>query len=366
MSLGEVISEQELDIIAQKLSKVYNMPPEEVKKTLQAVFSSRDRLDRLREKVSRLKEMKPIIDEMPEGARDIYYNLLFRELIDSMKDEDYDRLIKLSIIRDLREGRSGGDSDAINRLEARLDELAKTVQEVVKAQQNKVFEELVKKVDALAEEVKKVKESPPTLQKPESEEVRKVLEQIEVLRKEIEELKKSPPLANRIETTFKEIETIKSTLEKYGMIATGAGANQLTVNPDKLAEELKKYGYEVRKLTPEDVQKYLEEYGKRVREEVASELQIERARIESTKELIKAGIDSVVKPIMDTIAEAMRESFRQSLRMRLAQQYAQSLQTQQQVQQQPVKSSSQVQQQQPVQGGRGAEGGAQGGGEKSG
>jgi uncharacterized phage infection (PIP) family protein YhgE len=365
MSIEQVISEQELDIVAQKLSKVYNMPPDEVKKTLQALFSNRDRLDRLRDKVSRLKEMKPIIDEMPEGVRDTYYSLMLREIVDSMKDEDFDRLIKLSIIRDLREGRSSGDSDAIKRLEARLDELSKTVQEVVKAQQNKVFEELAKKVDMLAEEIKKIKESPPQ-QKSESDEVRKVLEQqLESLRKEIEELKKSPPLANRIEATFKEIETIKSTLEKYGLIASGTGAQQPTVNPDKLAEELKKYGYEVRKLTPDDVQKYLDEYRKRIRDEVASELQIERARIDSTKELIKAGIDSVVKPIMDTITEAMRESFRQSLRIRLAQQYAQPLKTQQQVQQQAVNSSAQVQQQ-PVQGGKGAEGGTQGGGEKSG
>jgi ubiquinone biosynthesis protein UbiJ len=358
MSLGEVISEQELDIVAQKLSKVYNMPPEEVKKTLQAVFSSRDRLDRLREKVSRLKEMKPIIDEMPEGIRETYYNLLFREMIDSMKDEDFDRLLKLSIIRDLREGMSGGDSDAIKRLEARLDELAKTVQDVVKAQQNKVFEELVKKVDALADEVKKVKEYPPTQHKPESEELKKVLEQIEVLRKEIEELKKSPPLANRIETTFKEIETIKSTLEKYGLIATGAGAQQVQLNPEKLADELKKYGYEVRKLTPDDVQKYLEEYRKRVRDEVASELQIEKARIESIKELIKAGIDNVIKPIMDSITDVTRESLRQSIRARMAQYTAYQQQAPQQPKQETVAPAPQ--------GASGAQGGPQGGSKKSG
>jgi cell division protein FtsB len=360
LSLQQVLPESELDVIAQKLSKVYNMPPEEVKKTLQIVFSDRDRLDRLREKVSRIKELKPVLDEMPEEVRHTYYSLILREIIDGTKDEDFDRTLKYAILRDLREGKRY-DDEHIKKLEEKIEETRKMFEDFIKAQQNKPFEELSKKVEELHEEIKKIKESP-HVQMTESDGFKKLLEQVEALRKDVDELKKSPQsLSQRIETTFKEVESIRSTLEKYGLIPSGTQSTQggqVQINPERLAEELKKYGYEVRRITPEDMQKYIEEYKKRVRDEVASELQIEKARIESIKELIKAGIDNVIKPIMDSITDVTRESLRQSIRARMMQYTAYQQQAPQQPKQETVAPAPQ--------GASGAQGGPQGGSKKSG
>jgi hypothetical protein len=373
MSLDQVELEQLLDVAAQRLSKQYNMPPEEVKKTLRAVFSSRDRLDRLIEKINKLKNMKPVLDSMPEGIKDMYYQLVLREILSSSEAEDFDKLLRYMLLRDLREGRGNADGsnimEVIRGIEARLNELYKTVQEIVKAQQDKTIEELSKKIDTLFEEVKKLKEQQPQQQSSVPDYIKKLMEDIEALKKEVSELKNQPSLASRIEQTFKEVETIKSTLEKYGLLSSGSPGSQVQLNPEKLAEELKKYGYEVRKLTPEDISRILEEERKRIREQLENELQIEKVRIDSIKELIKAGIDSVVKPIMDVVAQSMREAFMQNLRLRLAQQYMQVQQQVQrpvQIQVNPATSVQQPSIKASVEGGKSVAVEPQGGSEKSG
>jgi archaellum component FlaC len=349
VSQDQAIPQSELDMIAERLAKIHNVPVEEAKKILQTVFSERDRLDRIRSRITKIKELKPVLDEMPEEVRDAYYKLFLRETLDSIKDEDFDRYIKYLILKDLREGGNRNNNE-IQSLRAELAEIKKTLESIIQAQQSKTIEditksvtELSKKLDALAEEVRKIKESPP---RQGNDEINKVLQQIESLRKDVEELKKQPQsFAQRIDETFKEVESIKNILMKHRLIPTPAegqtqGSQGQQLDPEQMAEILKRYGYEVKKLTPDEVEKILAEHRSRVRAELERELQVEKARAEAIKDIVKSVVERGLGPIIDAFAEGIKNNLRYSIAARLSQIQQSRLQTQ--AVQQAVKTSTQT------------------------
>jgi hypothetical protein len=86
-----------------------------------------------------------------------------------------------------------------------------------------------------------------------------------------------------------------------------------------MAEILKRYGYEVRKLTPDEVEKILAEHRSRVRAELERELQVEKARAEAIKDIVKSVVERGLGPIIDAFAEGIKNNLRYSIAAKLSQ-----------------------------------------------
>lgn len=180
----QVIPPEELDIIAEKISKIYNVPVEDAKKTLQLVFSDKDRLERIKSRIEKLKEMKPVLDETPEGIKEAYHSLILRSIVEDVKRGDLDSVIKAMLVKSLIDGseRKNGEVDA---LKAEIEEIKKYLSDLHQSQQNKVIEDLTKKIDTLFEEVKKLKEHPQPQQSTVPDYIKKLIEDLEALKKEV-------------------------------------------------------------------------------------------------------------------------------------------------------------------------------------
>ena len=362
-----------MEALIMAYSKKYNIPPEQARQLLQPLLSKQDRLKELEEFLRRVDSIKPVITSLPDEAKTPASLLLIRELVGSSKGSDEDSLTKAAIIKEIL--KSLRDDTDSKKFEAVINELRKDIMELKEEQSKRsAFEELRKELEEMKKRFDELQErmsKPQQVQQPSPIEdlVKKIEDRFKSIEERMNQMQHQPQQLKSLATqVFKELEDTIDLAKKYGLIKEAPeqvatqGQQAVQVSPDKLAEELKKYGYEVRKVTAEDLRRQLEEERERLRAELAREFEMDKARMQYATDLIRDSIREVLGPIIREIIAAQRDALRESVIRRMQSLYSQIQQAQQQQAEVGVQAqqstSSVAQGQQP-----GEQGGNQGSGQ---
>jgi CRP-like cAMP-binding protein len=369
-----------LEIAVSRISKRLNMPPEQVRAIIKPLFEKKDVVKEYEDLAKRVDALKELFAKLPEEARAHVLTHVIRSEIAKSTKSTSSPVSDAAVVRELLRGMSEDPEVKSLREEVRAlrDIVSKLLEEQTK---RSVTEEFRKEVDALRkelDELKKLFEARPQ-QPGVPEDVKKLFEE---KLKSIEDrlAKLEQPQQQSFKTTIGQVlKELKETVElakEYGLIREPTGQAQgQPLDPEKLAEELKKYGYEVKKatLSREELEKMIESVRRQAYEDAMREAGIERERAQQVGDIIKTIIREIGGPVIKTITEAQREYMREALRARLQQQLMMQQQIAQQLAQQQVQSQQQVAQQAQAtrQEGSGqvsssVKGERQGGGEESG
>jgi hypothetical protein len=316
-----------LEVLALVYSKKYNIPPDEAKKIIQPLLSKKDKLKELQEFLSKLDSVKPVIQSLPDEAKAPASLLILKELMGSGKSNTnaVDVMIAKELIKSLRDEdpQAKALAEEIKQLREMYNKLieqmgAKSAMDELR----KDIEELKKAIIEIRQKESQAQQSP---QQPPiiSDIIKKLEDRLSSLEEKLTKTQ-SQPSKTIIAEALKELDDTIKLAQQYGLIKTApaqqpAPAQQTQINPEELAEQLKRYGYRVERMTPEDIDKLLEEYKKRLRNELERELELEKARIQSISEIIKDVIREVGGPIIKTITDTQKEYLSRMLYMRLQQ-----------------------------------------------
>ena len=345
-----------LEIAVSRISKRLNMPPEQVRAIIKPLFEKKDIVKEYEDLAKRVDALKELFAKLPEEARAHVLTHVIRSEIAKSAKSTSSPVSDVAVVRELLRGMSEDPEVKSLREEVRAlrDIVSKLLEEQTK---RSVTEEFRKEVDALRkelDELKKLFEAKPQQQQPGvPEDVKRLIEE---KLKSIEdrlaklELSQQQSFKTTIGQVLKELKETVELAKEYGLIreTTGQGQGQ-PLDPEKLAEELKKYGYEVKKatLSREELEKMIESVRRQAYEDAMREAGIERERAQQVGDIIKTIIREIGGPVIKTITEAQRDYMREALRARLQQQLMmqQQAQSQQQLVQQQAQSQQQVAQQ---------------------
>jgi chromosome segregation ATPase len=331
-----------LEALVVAYSRKYNIPPEQARQILQPLLSKPDRLRELEEFVKRVDSVKPVIEGLPEEAKTPASLLILRELLGSGRGGGEEELTRAAIAKELL--RSLRDDSDIRRLEARLDELSKRLETLVAEQAkrsaleelSRKLEELGKRLDELQSRISQpqVPQQPQAAQPSPLEELAKKLEErFKSIEDRINQIQQQPQqLKSLASQVFKELEETIELAKKYGFIREAqpaAQGQQVQLSEEQMAEELKRRGYVVRKLSEEELRRQLDEERKRLEEELSRKFEMDRARMQYAMELLREAIREVAGPIVRELLAASRDALRESVLRRMEELYRQvSQQTQ--------------------------------------
>jgi Asp-tRNA(Asn)/Glu-tRNA(Gln) amidotransferase B subunit len=375
-----------MEVAVARISKRLNIPPDQVRAIIKPLFEKKDVVKEYEELAKRLDALRDLFAKLPEEARSHVLTHIIRSEIAKSSGSASAHVSDVAIVRDLLRGM--GEDPEVKSLRDEVRALRDLVSKLLEDQAKRsAAEEFKKEVEALRSELnelRKLIEARPQQQQSTPEDVKKLIEdKLKSIEDRIARLEQSQQQSFKtvIGQALKELKETIELAKEYGLIREAAPAQGQAqpLDPEKLAEELKKYGYEVRRntLTREEVEKLIDEVRRRAYEEAMREAGIEKDRMQQVGEIIRTIIREIGGPIVKTITEAQREYMREALRARLRQQQqlaqlAQQ-QAQQQLVQQPVQISQQAQSQPQARSGgeRGgvissAEGERQRGGEESG
>jgi hypothetical protein len=377
-----------MEVAVARISKRLNLPPDQVRAVIKPLFEKKDVVKEYEELAKRLDALRDLFAKLPEEARAHVLTHIIKSEIAKSSGSAGAYASDVAVVRDLLRGM--GEDPEVKSLRDEVRALRDLVSKLLEEQAKRsVAEEFRKELDALRkelDELRKLFEARPQQQQqpPVQEELRRLVEErLKSIEERLAKLEQQPQQGFKtvIGQALKELKETIELAREYGLIreAQPAQGQAQPLDPERLAEELKKYGYEVRRatLTREEMEKLIEDIKKRAYEEAMREAGIERERMQQVGEIIRAVIREIGGPIVKTITEAQREYMREALRARLRQQQLLQQQLQQQVAQQlpqqRPQSTQQVQSQPQAQSGgergrvsEGAEGERQGGGEESG
>jgi polyhydroxyalkanoate synthesis regulator phasin len=316
-----------LEVLALVYSKKYNVPPDEAKKIIQPLLSRKDKLKELQEFISRLDSIKPVIQSLPDEAKAPASLLILKELMGSTKTNTSatDVVIAKELIKSLRD-----EDPQVKALAEEIKQLREMYSKLIEQMGAKsAMDELRKDIDELKKALAEIRQREAQAQQPPqqppiaSDVVKKLEERLASLEEKLTKTQ-TQPSKTIIAEALKELDDTIKLAQQYGLIKAApsqqpAPAQQAQMSPEELAEQLKKYGYKVERITPENIDKFLEEYKKRVRDELERELEVEKARIQSITDIIKDVIREVGGPIIKTITDAQKEYLNRLLYMRLQQ-----------------------------------------------
>jgi DNA repair exonuclease SbcCD ATPase subunit len=316
-----------LEVLTLVYSKKYNIPPDEAKKIIQPLLSKKDKLKELQEFLSKLDSVKPVIQSLPDEAKAPASLLILKELMGSSKSNTnaMDVMIAKELIKSLRD-----EDPQVKALAEEMKQLRDMYNKLIEQMGAKsAMEELRKDIEELKKAIIEIRQKesqaqqlpqqPPII----SDIIKKLEDRLSSLEEKLTKMQVQPS-KTIIAEALKELDDTIKLAQQYGLIKTSpeqqpAIAQHTQINPDELAEQLKKYGYKVERITPENIDRLLEEYKKRVRDELERELEVEKARIQSITDIIKDIIREVGGPIIKTITDAQKEYLNRLLYMRLQQ-----------------------------------------------
>jgi hypothetical protein len=340
-----------LEALALVYSKKYNVPLDDAKKIIQPLLSKKDKLKEFQEFVSKLESVKPVIQSLPEDAKAPASLLILKELMGPTKNDTNptDIIIARELIKSLRD-----EDPQVKALAEEIRQLRDMYNKLIEQMSAKsAVEELRKELDELRKTIAEISQKGIQQQQMQQQPqiINDVIKKLEERLISLEEKLSKPqaqPAKSVIAEALKELDETIKLAEQYGLIRKEAHqqpvpAHQAQMNPEELAELLKKYGYRVERITPEDLNKILEEQKRRLREELERELEVEKTRIQSIADIIKDVIREVGGPIIKTITDVQKEYLSRQLYMRL-QQISQSSSTSQQSGQSTQLSSGKEQQ----------------------
>jgi DNA repair exonuclease SbcCD ATPase subunit len=365
-----------LEIAVNRISKRLNMPPDQVRSIIKPLFEKKDVVKEYEELSKRIDALKELFAKLPEEARAHVLTHVIRSEIAKSTRGNTMHASDVAVVRELLRGM--GEDPEVKALRDEVKALRDMVSRLVEEQAKKsVIDEFKKDMESLYKRIeeleKKLSQQPQPPEKPraEFEEFKKMLEEkfksIEERLSKLEKQPEKPPqeFKTLLGTALKELDETLKLAKQYGLVKEGSGGEGRKPSIDEMVEELKKYGYEVKKstMTREELERLLEEARQRAREEALKEAEIAREQAQQVGNIITTLIKEIGGPVVRSIAEAQREYMREALRARILQQYQlQHQQTPQQVAQQ-----SQTTQQQPQQEvKKSAEREGQGGGGQSG
>lgn len=341
-----------LEIAVSRISKRLNMPPEQVRAIIKPLFEKKDVVKEYEDLARRVDALKELFSKLPEEARaHVLTHVIRSEIAKSAKSAN-SPVSDAAVVRELLRGM--GEDPEVKSLREEVRALRDIVSKLLEEQTKRsVTEEFRKEVDALRkelDELKKLFEARPQQQPSVPEDVKKLIEEkLKSIEDRIAKLEQ--PQQQSFKTTIGQVlKELKDTVElakEYGLIREQATSQGQPLDPERLAEELKKYGYEVKKatLSREELEKIIEDVRRRAYEDALREAGIEKERAQQVGQIITTAIREVVSPVVKTIAEAQRDYMREALRARLNQQLMIQQQIAQQLTQQQVQSQQQATQQ---------------------
>ena len=372
-----------MEVAVARISKKLNLPPDQVRAIIKPLFEKKDVVREYEELAKRLDALRDLFAKLPEEARAHVLTHIIRSEIAKSTNPAGGHASDVAIVRDLLRGM--GEDPEVKSLRDEVRVLRDLVSKLLEEQAKRsVAEEFRKELDVLRkelDELRKLFEARPQQQQPPvQEEIRRLIEEkLKSIEERLAKLEHSqqPGFKTVIGQALKELKETIELAKEYGLIreAQPTQGQAQPLDPERLAEELKKYGYEVRRttLTREEMEKLIEDIKRRAYEEAMREAGIERDRMQHVGEIIKTVIREIGGPIVKTITEAQREYMREALRARIRQQQLLQQQVAQQLLQQRPQSAQQAQSQPQVQSGgeqgrvsEGAKRERQGGGEESG
>ena len=372
-----------IEVAVARISKKLNLPPDQVRAIIKPLFEKKDVVREYEELAKRLDALRDLFAKLPEEARAHVLTHIIRSEIAKSTKPAGGHASDVAIVRDLLRGM--GEDPEVKSLRDEVRVLRDLVSKLLEEQAKRsVAEEFRKELDVLRkelDELRKLFEARPQQQQPPvQEELRRLIEEkLKSIEERLAKLEHSqqPGFKTVIGQALKELKETIELAKEYGLIreAQPTQGQAQPLDPERLAEELKKYGYEVRRntLTREEMEKLIEDIKRRAYEEAMREAGIERDRMQHVGEIIKTVIREIGGPIVKTITEAQREYMREALRARIRQQQLLQQQVAQQLLQQRPQSAQQAQSQPQVQSGgeqgrvsEGAKRERQEGGEESG
>lgn len=373
-----------IEVAVARISKRLNLPPDQVRAVIKPLFEKKDVVKEYEELAKRLDALRYLFAKLPEEARAHVLTHIVKSEISKSSGPAGAHASDVAVVRDLLRGM--GEDPEVKSLRDEVRALRDLVSKLLEDQAKRsVAEEFRKELDALRkelDELRKLFEARPQQQQPPvQEELRRLVEErLKSIEERLAKLEQQPQQQGFKTVIGQALKELKDTIElarEYGLIreAQPAQGQAQPLDPERLADELKKYGYEVRRatLTREEMEKLVEDIKRRAYEEAMREAGVERERMQQVGEIIRSVIREIGGPIVKTITEAQREYMREALRARLRQQQLLQQQVAQQLLQQRPQSTQQVQSQPQVQSGgeqgrvsEGAKGERQGGGEESG
>jgi hypothetical protein len=339
-----------LEIAVSRISKRLNMPPDQVRAIVKPLFEKKDVVKEYEDLAKRVDALKELFAKLPEEARAHVLTHVIRSEIAKSAKSTSSLVSDAAVVRELLRGM--GEDPEVKSLREEVRALRDVVSKLLEEQTKRsVTEEFRKEVDALRKELdefKKLFEARPQQQPGVPEDVKKLIEEkLKSIEERIARLEQQPQQQSFKTTIGQVLKELKETVElakEYGLIreATGQAQSQ-PLDPEKMAEELKKYGYEVKRatLSREEIEKIIESVRRQAYEDAMREAGIERERAQQVGQIITTAIKEVLSPVVKTIAEAQRDYMREALRARLHQQLVMQQATQQ-LSQQQAQSQQQV------------------------
>ena len=346
-----------LEIAVTRISKRLNLPPDQVRAIIKPLFEKKDVVKEYEELVKRVDALKELFAKLPEEARAHVLTHVIRSEIARSARGNVAQVSDVAVVRELLRGM--GEDPEVKALREEVKTLRDLVSRLVEEHTKKsVIDEFKKELESLYKRIeeleKKLSQPPPqTPEKPraEIEELKKTLEErlksIDERLSKLEKPQQPQDLKMLLGTALKEFDETYKLAKQYGLVKEGSGGEGKKPSVEEMIEELKRYGYEVRRstLTREEVERLLEEARQKAREEALIEAEVAREQIQQVGNIITTLIKEVGAPIVRTLAEAQREYMRESLRARMLQQHQQlHQQAHQQVAQQQPQATRQPQQ----------------------
>lgn len=288
----------DLDLMKQALIKKYarvkGISEEEAKSLLEPIMGDKDKIQELLDVLQLIDsiETKPnsISDEIKEVIKSKALIKLGEKTIEDEED-DIEEIIKKAMKwkkqLDLVEKILGGSSEdpRIIALEQKFNDLKESLNSLVNLlrnkEENEVTKEIVNSIKALNENIQK---------------------QIEAINKRIEKLEH--------EGGIPDIDKIKRQLEKIGWRVQPPGSEEFDL--DAIKKKLEKYGFKIEPgfLTWDKVKEILEEERKKWEQQIRKDLEkeIERDRVEATKETLITGfkvLGEVLKDVLKPVTHKM-------------------------------------------------------------
>jgi len=346
-----------LEIAVVRISKRLNLPPDQVRAIIKPLFEKKDVVKEYEELVKRVDALKELFARLPEEARAHVLTHVIRSEIARSARGGTAQASDVAVVKELLRGM--GEDPEVKALREEVKALRDMVSRLVEEQAKKSvidefkkdLESLYKRIEELEKKLSQPPSQPPEKPRAEIEEFKKMLEEkfksIEERISKLEKPQQPQELKTLLGTALKEFDETYKLAKQYGLIKEGSGVEGKKPSIDEMVEELKKYGYEVKKstMTREEIERLLEEARQRAREEALRDAEIAREQAQQVGNIITTLIKEIGGPVVRSLAEAQREYMREALRARILQQYQyQHQQTPQQVAQQ-----SQTTQQQPQQ-----------------
>jgi len=332
-------------------SKNFNVPPDQARAILQPILSKKDKLEEFKEFMAKVEGAKSILASLPKEIRDPMLFTLMRDIVSrssSYNDDTLRTLIANELIKSIRE------DPKVEMLSKEVAELKAMLNKIIEETSKKtIYDELKKDIDELRKAVEELKKAPAQPQPQQPSLIDEIMKRIDERFKSVEDrvAKLSEQQQSLKASLAQSLKEFKETLEiakEFGLIKEGGGQSQQSpqLSPDEMAEILKKYGWKVEKVTPEDLEKRLKEVEESIRARLEQEMGLDKARIESFTSIIRDIIRGVGEPMVRAFADVQKEQMRTMLALRLQQMMSQA-QAQQQPRPSPPPQPVQQPQQQP-------------------